>query len=149
MGREKHVSFSATSPSATPLPCRGFVLGVSFPELIAQAAAAHPAGLLFGFRKKTENLKGKNESKWGLVLFSHRPPALPRQLAGDSRQQMSREDKARHTLHQTLIIDGFCRVGLAFGFLSPLLLSLTFCVCVCVPSTRHPFESGSESGMTF
>lgn len=46
-----------------PPPCRGFVLEVSFSELIAQAAAAHPAGLLFGFRKKTENLEKEEEKK--------------------------------------------------------------------------------------
>lgn len=132
MGREKHVP-----PSAPPLPHRGFVLGVSFSELIAQAASVHPTGLLFGFRKKTENLdththkkkRNPDRSKWGLVLFSRVLLPCPGQLAGDSRQQMSREDKARHTLHQTLIIDGFCRAGLVLGSTPPpqLLLSSTFC----------------------
>lgn len=60
---------------------------------------------------------------------------------------MSREDKARHTLHQTLIIDGFCRAGLALGFPPPSpCLRLSVC---SPPPTRHPFESGSESGTTF
>lgn len=47
---------------------------------------------------------------------------------------MSREDKARHTLHQTLVIDGFCRAGLAFGFPPPPLV-FDF---LCVPPTSSP-----------
>lgn len=47
---------------------------------------------------------------------------------------MSREDKARHTLHQTLIIDGFCQAGLALGPPPP---SLVFDF-LCVPPTYPP-----------
>lgn len=61
---------------------------------------------------------------------------------------MSREDKARHTLHQTLIIDGFCQAELSL-FFPPLLLSSTFCSPTSPPSTRRPFGRRPASRMAF
>lgn len=59
---------------------------------------------------------------------------------------MSREDKARHTPHQTLVIDGFCQAGLALGPPPPSLVFDFLCV---PPPTRHPFRGKLESGTTF
>lgn len=55
---------------------------------------------------------------------------------------MSREDKARHTLHQTLIIDGFCRAGLALGSPPPSCLQLS----VCVPLLATPSKADRRAG---
>lgn len=106
------------------LPC--FCFRVSFVKSLLQQQCIPPGYCLALERRRV----GKASPSGGQYCFHTILLACPGQLAGDSMQQMSQEDKVRHILHQTLITDGFCQAELllfpplVFDFLLPHLPSV-------------------------